>query len=98
MARQAMVTRTITTTEVAVMAVNTLTGETFTVNHTLPRTYKDDNAVLKKVQSSFDTDSVKHVHVISTNENETLYGMPEEVFIEHANVLPPRNTKTEVED
>lgn len=95
MARQAMVTRTITTTEVAVMGVNTVSGETFTVNHTLPRTYKDDNAVLKKVQSLFDTEDVKHVHVISTTENETLYGMPEEEFILHAQVLPPRNTKTE---
>lgn len=98
MARQAMVTRTITTTEVAVMAVNTVSGETFTVNHTLPRTYKDYNAVLKKVQASFDTEDVKHVHVISTTENETLYGMPEEEFISHAKVLPPRNTKTEVEE
>ena len=98
MARQAMVTRTITTTEVAVMAVNTETGETFTVTHTLPRTYKDDNAVLKKVQSSFDTDTFKHVHVISTKENETLYGMLEEHFIAQASVLPPRNTKTEVEE
>lgn len=95
MARQAKVTRTITTTEVAVMAVNTVSGETFTVNHTLPRTYKDDNAVLKKVQSLFDTDDVKHVHVISTTEKETLYGMPEEEFILHAQLLPPRNTKTE---
>lgn len=98
MARQAMVTRTITTTEVDVMAVNTVSGETFTVNLTLPRTYKDDNAVLKKVQSLFDNDDVKHVHVISTTENETLYGMPEEEFIAHAQVLPPRNTKTEVEE
>lgn len=98
MARQAMVTRTITTTEVDVMAVNTVSGETFTVNLTLPRTYKDDNAVLKKVQSLFDSDDVKHVHVISTTENETLYGMPEEEFILHAQVLPPRNTKTEVEE
>lgn len=98
MARQAMVTRTITTTEVTVMAVNTVSGETFTVNHTLPRTYKDDNAVLKKVQSLADTDTVKHVRVIAIKVNETLYGMSEEEFIAYARVLPPRNTKTEVEE
>lgn len=93
MARVPQVTRTITTTKVVAMVVNTQLGETETKEYVLPRTYKDNASVLKQLQKTFDTEDIKVVKVLTTTEENTLYGMTEQKFIEHAEVLPERNTK-----
>ena len=90
MARVPQVTRTITTTKVVAMVVNTQLGETETKVYVLPRTYKDNTAVLKQLQKTFDTEDVKIVKVLDVQEENTLYGMTEQKFIENATVLPPR--------
>ena len=97
MARVPQVTRTITTTKVTAMVVNVAQGETETRSYVLPRTYKDDKAVLKQLQKTYDNDDVKVVHVLDTKEENTLYGMTEQEFIEHAKVLPPRSSESEPE-
>ena len=51
--------------------------------------------MLKVVKSIIETDELKAVHIVAKEEIETLYGMPENVFIEHATVLPKRGEKTE---
>lgn len=86
-----MVTRTITTTEVNVMCLDVQAGEPFNQVVTVPRTYKNKEELLKKVKPLIDTDTVKAVHIVDTDEIETLYGMPEQEFIQYAKVLPPRN-------
>lgn len=91
--RKPMVTRTIMTTEVQVLCVDIEKSETVTKTVTLPRTYKDEKAILKKITDIGALDSVKPVHVISTEVHETLYGMSEEKFIENAEQLPPRETE-----
>lgn len=91
-----MVTRTIVTTIANVLCVDVTTGETFYNEVTLPRTYKDDKKLMKAVENVVNTASTKAVHVESTKEQETLYGVTEQKFIEIADVLPPRNSeKTE---
>lgn len=92
MARVAMVTRTIVTTKANVMCLDVVQGEPFNKEVILPRTYKDDNAMLKQVKKVVDNETVKAVHVVSSETVETLYGMTEQEFIEHAKVLPPRKT------
>ena len=42
-----------------------------------------------------EADTVKAVHIVSTEQVETLYGMTEQDFMEHAKVLPPRNCATD---
>ena len=91
MARVPMVTRTIITTKVNVMCLDVNAGEPFNKVVTVPRTYKDNEALLKKVKPLIETDSVKAVHIVDTEEIETLYGMTEQEFIQNAKVLPPRN-------
>ena len=91
MGRIPMVTRTITTTEVNVMCLDVQAGEPFNQVVTVPRTYKNKEELLKKVKPLIDTDTVKAVHIVDTDEIETLYGMPEQEFIQYAKVLPPRN-------
>lgn len=93
MARIPMVTRNITTTTATVMCLNVLQGEPYTETVTVPRTYKDDNALLKIVKSIIETDELKAVHIVAKEEIETLYGMTENDFIAHAQVLPKRGEK-----
>lgn len=95
--RKPMVTRTITTTEVELLCVDIEKSETLIKTVTLPRTYKDENAILKRISENGALDNVKPVHVISTTIHETLYGMSEDEFITTAKVLPPRATTDEQE-
>ena len=93
MARKAMVTRTIITTKVNVLCLDVTTSEPFNKVVSLPRTYKDDKALMKKVQEVVDTETVKAVRVVDKEEVETLYGMDEQLFIEHASILDPQTRK-----
>ena len=49
-----------------------------------------EKALLKKARPLVETDTIKAVHVVDTEEVETLYGMTEQEFIENAQILPPR--------
>ncbi len=91
MARTPMVTRTIQTTKANVLCLNIVEGEPFNKVVTLPRTYKDENAMLKVISKMVDNDEVKAVHVVDSYVEETLYGMSEQRFIGLAQVMPPRN-------
>lgn len=93
-----MVTRTIVATKAIVLCLNVQTGEPCNTLITVPRTYKDNEALLKKVKPLIETDSVKAVHIVSTEEIETLYGMTEQEFIQRAKVLPPRNSANSDEE
>lgn len=94
MARAPMVTRTITTTKATVLCVNIKLEQPVTKEVVLPRTYKDDAKLLKAVENLVNTDELKAVHIVGTEIVETLYGMSEQKFIETAEILPPRNSKT----
>lgn len=96
MARKPMVTRTIVTTKVNVLCLGIKNGEPFNKVVTLPRTYKDEKKLLKKVEEVVNTDEVKAVHVVDKEEVETLYGMTEQDFITNATILDP-TTRKEIE-
>lgn len=91
MARVPMVTRTIVTTKANVMCLDVEKAEPFNQVVSVPRTYKDEEALLKAVKKVAETENVKCVHIVDFEQVETLYGMMEQGFIEHAAVLPPRN-------
>lgn len=90
-----MVTRTITTTKAIVMCLDIESGEPCNKSVVVPRTYKDDEALLKKVKEVLETETLKPVHIVSKEEIETLYGMTEQEFIEQAKVMPPRKPSEE---
>lgn len=77
------------------MCLDIETGEPCNMTAVVPRTYKNDEALLKKVKEVLETETFKPVHVVGKEEIETLYGMPEQVFIEHAKVLPQRTASEE---
>lgn len=93
--KKPMVTRTILTTEVTVLCLDLIKAEPFNKTVTLPRTYKDEKSMMKKVSAIIDNDEVKAVHVVDTKVNETLYGMTEEQFISMAEILPSRTKPTD---
>lgn len=97
MARIPMVTRTIVTTKANVLCLDLEKSEPFNKVVTLPRTYKDEKSLMKKVSALIDNETTKAVHVVDKEEVETLYGMTEQKFIELAEVLPPRD-KTVAEE
>lgn len=90
MARQPQVTRTIVTTNATVLCLDLVNKEPFEKVVKLPRTYKDEKHMMKKIEEIVNSPEVKAVHVISTEIEETLYGMSEQKFIETAEILPNR--------
>ena len=98
MARTPEVTRTIITTKALLMCANTENESIEKREAVLPRTYKDDKAVLKAARNVIETDTIKVISVVSTETEETLYGMTEQEFIDHARVLPPRKVYTKDND
>ena len=95
MARAPQVTRTIPTTHCNVMCLDITAGEPCNKDIVLPRTYKDELAMLKAAKKVVETDTIKAVHIVSSVVQETLYGMSEQDFIAHATILPPRKDYTE---
>lgn len=96
MARTPSVTRTIQTTDITVMCVDVTTAEVSNKTLTLPRTFKDEEAMLKAAKKAGESDTCKFVQVVAHKVNEQLYGMTEADFIKYAKPLPPRSgTATE---
>lgn len=88
--RESKITRTIQTTKAQVMCLNIHDGTTTTQEFILPRTYKDDKAILKALASK-NTDTMKLVHVASTEVISQLYAMSESKFMEMAEpVIKPK--------
>ena len=73
MARLPMVTRTITTTKVNVLCLDIEHAEPCNKVITIPRTYKDEEAILKKVKPLLETETLKVVHVVDRNRGNALW-------------------------
>lgn len=93
MARQPQVTRTIQTTKCNVLCIDLVNEQPFTQEVILPRTYKDERSMMKKIKPIVENDNVKAIHVQNFTVESTLYGMTEEEFISAAHILPARTSK-----
>lgn len=91
MARKRMITRTVMQTTAEVMTLDITTADVQVLPYDIGGQYNDEE-LLKKLQSLFQTDTLKLVHIESQTCKEVLLGMDEEDFIRLAKVLPPRNT------
>ena len=89
MAREKMVTRTVTATVAKVMVVEIASAKAYTTEITLTGVFKDNADLLKTLKKN-DTNELVYVAIVSTETKETLYGMPESEFIKYAKELPPR--------
>lgn len=108
MARRAIVTRTITGTEVHVLGLNTESGQPELKAYILSGTYNkeqkdndgkvvstttDEAKMLKDIKKLYDTDTFVNVKVQDYKVIEKMYGMYEEDFISHAMMLDPNTRK-----
>lgn len=98
MARTRKVTRTISSTKVVVMCVNTETAVVENYEVTIAGVYTDEKKLMKAVTKEVETSTLKPVSVVSTEVIETLYGMDEQKFMEMAEVLPPREKKESADE
>ena len=93
MARKPMVTRSFDVTKVNVMCVDTNAGEVINKDFELPRTYKDDEKILKTVQSIITDTGIKAVSVVDKTVVSKLYGMSEVDFLKYSVELDPETRK-----
>lgn len=93
--REPMVTRTITTTKVVALGMDIETCEPGNKVFILPRTYKDEKAIMKELEKRTEENNFKCVKVVDTEVFETLYGMTEKEFIQLAKKLPSRTNAQE---
>ena len=88
MARKPVVTRTITSTTAIVLAVDTVNESLVEKTVILPRIYKDERAIKKAIATlnllpeTFVVSKVKE-----SMESQRRYSMPEERFVEHADII-----------
>ena len=84
MARQRMITRTITFQETEVMCLDISTAQahvsTFCTASPSPLT-------LDQLKARYDTETVKLVSIVSNRQSEQVYGMSEDDFMEHAHII-----------
>ena len=97
MARVPLVTRTIVATKITALCLNIETAEPFNKTVTLSGAFKDEKSMMKAAEKILNTETEKAVHIVSSEEIETLYGMTEQEFIQKAKVLPPRPKKENTE-
>lgn len=97
MAREKMVTRTVTQTTAEVMTIDVTTAEVQIREYTIGGSYESNEILLKKLQKLFQTDTFKLVNINTTKVEDLLLGMPEEDFIRYARVLPRNTKESEVE-
>lgn len=93
MARKPMVTRSFEVTNVNVMMCNTITAEVHNKEFEVPRTYKDNDKLLKVVKEMVETDSDKVVTIVDKSVATKLYGMSEADFLKNAIELDPETRK-----
>lgn len=98
MARTRKVTRTISSTKVIVMCVDTQTAVVDNHEVTIAGVYSDEKKLMKAVTKEVETPTLKPVSIVSKEVVETLYGMDEQKFIEMAEVLPPRDKKENADE
>ena len=91
MAREKMVTRTLTITTVEVMSVEISTSTIGTARFDIVGEHTFDTA-LKAVKELYETENIKIVTITDLVLNDYLYGIPESDFIKMAKILPPRTT------
>lgn len=91
--REKMVTRSMKVTKAQALMVNLETQETLTEIIAIPNVYKDDKALMKALEKSFEGSTLKPVHVLSSEVVEKLYGMSEKTFLEMAKELDPETRK-----
>lgn len=90
MARVRMVTRTVNVTNCEVMALTISTATVSTDTLKISGTFDTTADALNAVKKQYETADYKPTAIVNMTVSEILYGMPEEKFIQLADIMPPR--------
>lgn len=93
MARMRMVTRTVEVNTYTVMTCDTETANVRNIDYAIGA-INDPIDAMKVLKKQHETETLKLVAIVDHKTETTLYGMPEEQFIQLAQILPPRTTNT----
>lgn len=97
--RKPMVTRSFDLTVSVIMFVETTTQKVYFKEVETPRTYTDNEKLLKVIRSTEETDTIKVVAIQSSRVVTKLYGMSENDFLKYSVELDPETRKAlEVEE
>lgn len=99
MAKENLITRTISSTVATVLCLDIDSGEACNRTFNVPRTPKKDSDIIKFAakQLGDSEPNVHPVHVVDREVHEQLYGMPESVFLQYASPIT-RTTKNNKEE
>ena len=95
MARERMVTRTVEVNTFEVMTVNVETADVQIREFKLYGEYDKKKDSLTLLKKQYETETLKLVNITNHSVKTVLYGMPERMFIELSEVLPPRGANNE---
>lgn len=93
MPRLRQVTRTIATTKVNVMFLDTQKGEPLNKDVIVSGSFTDEDTLLLAVKRAADTETLKAVQVVNKEELTNLYAMSEEEFIKSAKIVEKRKKR-----
>lgn len=91
--RKPMVTRTITSTKVQLLCADTTKAELFNKSVIVPRTFEDDEKLLKALHKIVDNETEVVVSIVGKDVQTALYGMSEEDFVANATLLDAETRK-----
>lgn len=87
--KEKLVTRTMVTTKVTAMVVDTLAGTVSNKVYEIAGEFKDDSKLLACIPVE---DNEKAVSVVTNEKLETLYGMTESVFLANSHPIDKRSS------
>lgn len=90
MAKERMITRTVTLTTVKVLCVEVGTQATSTEVFHVTGCFDDATTLLAQLQKQYGSENFLLVAILDREETEKLYAMPESVFVSMATEIPPR--------
>ena len=93
MARQRMVTRTVTGTEAEVKVVVISKDEITNIKVTVGGEFTDNEKLLKAIKKETETEDLKVLAIVTTTKIDKCYGMLESDFIKLAKELDPETRK-----
>lgn len=89
--KQKLITRTITTTDVEILCVNTETAEVSKQIFAVSGEQTDEDVILTEVKAK-NPGVIVPVKVLNTFVRSALYGITEEEFLHYATALPDRKS------
>lgn len=87
MARKPVVSRTLTTTVVQALCLDIASQTVEEVQYRLPRAFKNENVILKKLKKLYDTDDFRVEHVLRYYEEKHRYVMQELDFMNQSTII-----------